>query len=96
MSAFVCLLQSAFISSKERRETSVDNIKRTKRGKNENHWVLCSSLTAPTERSLTAAELLHAPPNTHTHAHRRTLSLTFPLCLSLVVMDNWATWSSLC
>lgn len=59
VSVFVSLLQSSFISSKEKRDMSVDNIKQTKRGKNENHWVLCSSHSAPTERSLTAAELFH-------------------------------------
>lgn len=89
VSVFVCLLQSFFISSKEKREMSVDNIKQTKRGKNENHWVLCSSFCAPTERSLATAELLHAPPP-HAHTHKCSLSL------SLVVMDNWVTWSSLC
>ncbi len=102
VSVFVSLLQSSFISSKEKRDTSVDNIKQTKREKMKItgcfvlHTLLQLSALWP-QLSFFMFSLSLSPS--------LSLSLSFSVCLSLwlslpslspVVMDNWVTWSSLC
>lgn len=75
MCVSVSPLQCSFICGKEKRDVC-GQYKADKEGENENHWVLCSSHTAPTERSLTAAELFHAPTPTLSFSPSLPLSLS--------------------
>lgn len=101
----VCVTPSKLLYFQWRKEGHVcGQCKADKGVGGENHWVLCSSHFAPTERSLTAAELFHVlsvapslPPSLWLCLPPLSPPHHLPhLPLSLVVMDNWVTWSSLC